>query len=72
MKYVLINEKNVEIFTEEFETAEEAIKEGENKWGSLSAYDKKKHHAFYVIESVNPDEEAVNHLDGTPVKIRKR
>lgn len=71
MKYIIMDEANGDLFNKEFETAEEAIKEANAEWEHLSAYDKKNRSAFYVLESVNPDEEAENHFDGNILKEYK-
>lgn len=68
MKYVVIDQTRTDCFTKEFETKEEAIKEGEYQFGMLTSNDKKRREAFYVLESANPDEEAENHFDGNLVK----
>lgn len=67
MKYIVMEEKEHDIFTKEFETAEEAIKEAKSDWEWLTAYDRKHYTAFYVLESANPDEDADDHWDGTPI-----
>jgi len=68
MKYILIDEKDGDMFTAEFATKEEAIAAGNRDFARLTAIDKKHRTAFYVLESENPDEEAENHMDGTVVK----
>lgn len=65
MKYIIYEEKNGDIFTEEFETEAEAIKRAEYIYDHLTDYDKKQRTAFYVIESADPDENSEQHLDGT-------
>ena len=72
MKYLVIDERLVDTFTTEFETKKEALAEAEWKWNRLTEIEKKNHvKAFYVLESVNPDEEAEDHFDGNPIKIYK-
>lgn len=68
MKYVLIDDCNTELFTEEFENKEQAIAYGDKEWSHLSERDKKRRTSYYLIESVNPDEEAEDHLDGDTIK----
>ena len=69
MKYVLIDwVKDGDMFTEEFETAEEAVEAASYEWEHLSESDKNRRSDFYVLESANPDAEAENHLDGNIVK----
>lgn len=56
MKYILIDwVKDGDLFTEEFETAEEAIETASYEWDHLSTHDKNKRSEFYVLESVNPE-----------------
>ena len=59
MKYILIDQRNGDWFTEEFNTAEEAIKAGDLEWGRLSERDRAQCEAFYVLKSVNPDSDGV-------------
>ena len=67
MKYVAIDERiEGDIFTAEFNTAEEAIEEAKNNYYYKTAGEKKQS-KIYVLESVNPDEEAVDHLDGNVI-----
>ena len=56
-----------ELFVQENRTKREAISVAKKAWESLSEYDKSIRDNFYVIESINPDEESVNHLDGNLV-----
>ena len=74
MKYILIDDATTthcSVFTKEFDTAEEAIRAGENDWSYLTAKEQKTRDEFYVLESVNPDENADDHFDGTPIRIWK-
>lgn len=69
MKYILIDwVRDGDMFTEEFETAEEAIEAASYEWEHLSESDKNRRSDFYVLESANPDAEAEDHLDGNIVK----
>lgn len=68
MRFVLVDNKG-DIFTKEFATKEEAIAQGKIDWSHLTEKEQKNRKEFYVLESVNPDEEAINHLDGNPVYI---
>ena len=66
MKYVVMDERKDgtgDLFNDEFETAEEAIKAAKWKWSYLTNREKKER-TIWVLESVNPDEEAENHFDG--------
>lgn len=64
MKYIIVDRTNGDEFNEEFDNKEEAIEKAKADWEHLSGYDKKRRLEFYVLESVNPDEEAENHFDG--------
>ena len=69
MKYVLIDwVKDGDMFTEEFETAEEAVESASYEWEHLSENDKNRRSGFYVLESANPDEDAEDHFDGNEVR----
>lgn len=63
-KYVLIDERDVDVFEKEFDTAEAALREGCFDWDRMTKNERKACKSFYVLESVNPDEEAENHFDG--------
>ena len=66
MKYIVMQEKKKgasDIFTTEFNDRHEAIKSAKNQWDYLT-YREKKQNRVYVLESINPDEEAENHFDG--------
>ena len=68
MKYIIMDYVNGDCFTDEFEDKEEALREAEEQWEHLTRFDQKHRTAFYVLESVNPDEEAPDHYDGDIVK----
>lgn len=68
MKYIVIDETKTDIYTEEFNSKEEALEEAKIEFNRLTNSDLKKRIGFYVLESVNPDEEADNHYDGDIVK----
>ena len=69
MRYLVIDEtKGMDTFVKEFETKEEAIHSADAEFERLTAYDKKQRSAFYVLKSVNPDEEADDHFDGDIIK----
>lgn len=67
MKYILIDTKGCDTFTKEFDSKEEAIKTGDQDFAYLTKNDK-KNREFYLLESVNPDEDAENHFDGDVIK----
>lgn len=71
MKYMVIDSVNGDEFIKEFDAVEEAIEYADVSWGHLSDYDKKHRDAFYVLESVDPDEDSEHHFDGDYVKIYK-
>ena len=52
----------------EFEILEDAMEYAEYSWNCMSDSDKKHTTAYYVLESVNPDEESDNHYDGNIIK----
>lgn len=68
MKYLLIEEATNDSFVQEFNTEIEALTQGEIDWQRMTDGDKKSRKAFYVLESINPDEEAENHYDGNILK----
>lgn len=68
MRYILVDQTATDAFTEEFETKEEAIAAGARQFNYLTESDLKERTAFYVLKSINPDEEAENHFDGEIVK----
>ena len=71
MRYLVIDELKNEMYVEEFETEIEAIKKADEEFNSLTSDDKERRVAFYVLESVDPDPESVDHFDGDFVKIYK-
>lgn len=71
MKYIIIDERKNDFFTEEFEDRDEAINTAEYDWDRRTEYDKKHTDRFYVLESVNPDEDADDHFDGNPILVLK-
>lgn len=68
MKYIVMDETKTDIFTVEFDNLPDAINYADIAYGCLTNYDKKQRIAFYVLESVNPDEEAEDHHDGEILK----
>ena len=71
MKYILFDKRDDgKIFTEEFENKEEAIRMADITWERYITDTEKRHIVeFYVLESVNPDEDAEDHWDGNYVKL---
>lgn len=70
-KYVIIREVGADGFTREFDNKDEAIREARREWESLSDGDKKRTSSFYVLESVDPDEESERHFDGDYIAMWK-
>lgn len=68
MKYIFMNESKNGLVIEEFKTAEEACARADQVFNALFDTDKKNLEAFYVLESVNPDDEAPDHFDGNIVR----
>jgi hypothetical protein len=69
MKYIVMEEArrgDSDCFTKEFDSREEAITAADIQWGYLTAREQEKN-TVYVIESINPDEEAEDHFDGFPI-----
>ena len=64
MRYIVINQTKVDWFTKEFDDRDEAIKAAEFWFDRLTRAEKRDRVGFYVLESVNPDEEAEDHYDG--------
>ena len=72
MRFIVIDErKSGDFFTEEFNDKDEAINSAKYDWNHRTEYDKKCTEAFYVLESVNPDEDAGNHFDGDIIRTFK-
>ena len=63
MKYIVIDRDATNVTTTEFNTAKEAIKRANHCWSYLTDREKKMRTVF-VLESINPDEEAEDHYDG--------
>lgn len=68
MKYIVMDFVDGDFFNNEFNSKEEALQEAEGQWECLTRLDKKRRTAFYVLESINPDEDAPDHYDGGIVK----
>lgn len=67
MRYVIIDEPSGtntgDIYTQEYSNKAEAIKQAVYDWEHLTPRERAKRY-ICVIESVNPDETAIDHLDG--------
>ena len=69
MKYIVMDQiMNGDLFTEEFDTVEEAIVAAEYGWNHLTDKEKMHRESYFVLESINPDVDAENHLDGDIVR----
>lgn len=69
MKYIVFDEmKNGtgDIFNTEHETKEEAIAAAQRQWEYLTFREQRQRNV-YVLESVNPDEDAIDHFDGNTI-----
>lgn len=69
MKYIVFDEmKNGtgDIFSTEHETREEAIQAAQRQWEHLTFREQRQRNV-YVLESVNPDEDAMDHFDGRTI-----
>lgn len=68
MKYIIIDQTKTDLFTKEFDTEEEAVKNADRDFEHMTSSDKRQRIAFYVLKSENADESAENHLDGDVIK----
>ena len=65
MKYIVYDQiRNGDLYTGEFDNLEEAIRYAEREWDRMSDHDQGRRECYGVLESVNPDPEADNHMDG--------
>lgn len=71
MEYIVINYSGTVMDTKEFATEKEAIDYADRIWNRMSEHDKEKLESFYVLKSINPDVDAINHFDGDSIKIYK-
>ena len=71
MKYLVIDQRKYDEFVEEFSTKEEAIAFADKEWKGMVKADQDSTVAYYILESVNEDEEADDHFDGDIVKEYK-
>lgn len=67
MTYIIIDDCGTDLFTKELDNQTEAIEMAKADFDRLTPADKKRRIGFYVLESVNPEEDAENHLDGTVI-----
>ena len=68
MKYIIMDFKDGDFFTDEFDNKDEALQEAGEQWEQLTEHDQQRRTKFYVLESINPDEYAPDHYDGDIVK----
>lgn len=71
MKYIVFDTMKKpytsgDMFNEEFNTKETAIREADSQWAHLTEQEKKVR-TVYVLESVNPDEDTEDHFDGRSI-----
>lgn len=69
MRYIVIDRRKDgtgDWFTNEHDDKQEAMKQAVSDWNHLT-YREKKVREIFVLESVNPDEEAPDHFDGNPI-----
>lgn len=68
MRFILVDNRENDFFQKEFDSMEEAIEQGEYDFDHMTTSEKKRCSGFYVLESVNPDEDAEDHFDGNIIK----
>lgn len=73
MRYIIWDERdNGNVYPEEYDSKKEAIRTADTWWKNWITDEDKRHIvAFYVMESDNPDEDALNHYDGNEIKRYK-
>lgn len=72
MKFIVIDDRKIDMFTKEFDDLNEAIKECEYQWNHMTNSEKQNDcNSMFVIKSINPDEDAENHYDGDFVYVIK-
>ena len=73
MKYLVMRKQKRSMDEEinEFNTLEEAIKFSDSEFNYLCESDRKNCEYFFILESVNPDENAEDHYDGNFAKVYK-
>lgn len=73
MKYLIMEfEVNGDVYVEEYNCKNVAICAADDMWKKMTKYDKSRVNSFFVLESVNEDENSCNHFDGDIVKEFKR
>ena len=68
MKYIIMDYKDGDFFADEFDSKDEALREAEEQWEQLTKQDRERREAFYVLESIDSDEDTLDHYDGYIVK----
>ena len=73
MEYLVLRKQKRSMDEErnEFTTYEEAEKFANSEWFGMVESDRKNNDYFIILRSVNPNEEAEDHLDGDIVKAYK-
>ena len=64
MKYVVMDVRKTDLFVNEFNNKVEAIKYAKDDFEHMHKLDQKSCRQYYVLESINPDEDSENHYDG--------
>lgn len=68
MRFIVCDCTKTDMFTQEFDSKESAIKCADKEFERLTKSDLAYRTEFYVLESVNPDEDAPDHFDGEVIK----
>lgn len=69
MKYIIIDQiKNGDMFTVEKDTKQEAIVKAAAMYNALSEHDRRRRSDFFILKSINPNEDAPNHFDGEEIQ----
>ena len=73
MKYLVLSKfkGSMDECHEEFETLEKAVSFADEEYNHLCEKDLRNCEYYYILESVTPDEEADDHLDGNIIKSYK-
>ena len=67
MKYIVMTQQrngSGDCFPHEFELLEEAVEFASRTWNKYLTPAERRINTVYVLESINPDEDAIEHYDG--------
>ena len=64
MKYLVMDIRKNDTFVNEFDSREEAIKYAKDDFEHMHKLDQKSCRQYYILESINPDEDSETHYDG--------